>query len=316
MKRIAAAWVGLLFAIALLAPLIANDVPIVARIDGALRFPAFASYTGQAAIGPYRDRIETWNEWWAALPTDSDDWAVMPPWPYGPLMDRAIERRNEPPSLEHPFGIDDVGRDLLSRILWGTQTAFYIAAGTVLLSALIGVPLGALAGYHGGWIDAVISLLIEIFLCFPGLFAVLIAAALFGNSPLAVMIILGGVFWTTFARLVRGEVLGLREREFVLAARGLGVSSWRILSHHILPNAAGPIRVNAAFLFAGAIVIEATLAFLGLGGNESWGTILARSKEPALHGVWHVWVFPALAVVSTVWAFHALADHRVPRRLG
>jgi peptide/nickel transport system permease protein len=158
--------------------------------------------------------------------------------------------------------------------------------------------------------------LIEVFLCFPALFFVLTVAAFVGDSAFAVISVLGLVYWTSIARIVRGELLSLRGREFVQAARGLGVSTPRLLLRHLLPCVVGPVMVNVAFLFAGAVIVEATLSFLGLGSgdDESWGTILAQSKEPALRGVWHLWVFPTLAVAGTVWSLHALADRSAAAR--
>ncbi len=306
MRGLAQAWAWSLFAVALLAPLLANDAPLVARVGGALRFPAFGAYVGRVEPGPDPASGETWREWWAR----TDAFAVMPIWPYGPLMERDLDRRNEPPSPAHPLGTDDIGRDLLSRMVWGTSRAVLVGAGAVLAAALIGVPLGAFAGYLGGAADACVSLGIEVFLCFPALFLALSAAALLGSGPVAVIGVLGAVYWTSFARLVRGEFLSLRERDFVLAARGLGLSTPRVVLQHMLPQVRGPLRINAALLFASAVVVEATLAFLGLGAGESWGAIPARSKDPALRGVWHLWLFPALAVASTVWAFSAPTARR------
>ncbi|MEM7199205.1 MAG: ABC transporter permease [Planctomycetota bacterium] len=321
MRRVARVWAWMLLVAALFAPLLANDVPLVARVDGQLRVPALASYVGAAweASGPRDDRVQTWREWWAELPATGGpgaDWAVMPPWPYGPLMERDLANRNAGPSLAHPLGTDDVGRDLLSRMLWGASRALLVGAGAVIVAVAIGLPLGAVAGYAGGGFDAAVTLLIEVFLCFPALFLVLAIAAFMSSSLLAVVLVLGAVSWPSFARLVRGEFLSLREREFVLAARGLGVPGWRVVTRHMLPQVGGLLRAQAALLFAAAVVAEATLAFLGLGAGESWGAILARSREPAIDGAWHGWLFPSLAVASTVWCLHALAAPRPLVSLG
>ncbi len=316
MTRFARAWLLVVIATAILAPLLANDAPIVASIGGELRFPAFASYAGRADVGPDLGSATTWREWWAALPVDSEDWAVFPPCPYGPLAEANPELMSQSPNAAHPFGTDSLGRDLLARMIWGAKTAMWIGAGAVALALLIGIPLGALAGYRGGLVDSLISMLIELFLCFPALFFVLTVAAFVGDSGTAVIAVLGLVYWTSIARIVRGVFLSMRERDFVLAARGLGVSTPSLLFRHMLPCIKGPVLVNAAFLFAAAIVVEATLAFLGLGAggdSESWGTLLAESKEPGLRGIWHLWLFPALVLVATVWSLHTLADRPANR---
>lgn len=309
MKHVSSWWLALVLGIALLAPLLANDAPLVARVDGTLRFPAFASYFGRAEVGPHPELSQTWREWWAQLDPRDGDFAVMPPWPYGPLMDRDPGRADEGPSLAHPLGRDGLGRDVLARLIWGTATAVRIGVGSVAVALLLGVPLGAAAGYCGGVLDALIGIVIEVFLCFPALFLVLAAAAFFGSSATAVVLVLGAVYWTGVARIVRGEFLSLRSREFVLAARGLGVGHLRLVLRHMLPSALPPVAVTAAFLFAGAIVAEATLTFLGLssGGHESWGTLLAEGKSSALRGAWHLWLFPALAVAGTVWSLQSTA---------
>ena len=134
-----------------------------------------------------------------------------------------------------------------------------------------------------------------------------------GRTPLSIVLVLGLVYWTGFARIVRGEVLSLREREFVASARGLGIGTWRLLLRHLLPSARGPILVNAAFVAASAIVVESTLAFLKLGAgldSVSWGEILDQGRTHAYTGAWHLWFFPGLVLVLTVMCLHSLADRR------
>jgi peptide/nickel transport system permease protein len=196
----------------------------------------------------------------------------------------------------------------------GAGTSLLVAAGSVALALLIGVPLGAVAGYRAfTWIDAILLRVVEVFLCFPALFLALCAVAILGGSPLTLILVLGVVNWTHFARVVRGEFLSLREREFVLAARNLGVSGPRIVVAHMLPQVAGAVAVVAAFGAAGAMVVESGLSFLGLGPGlhlPSWGSILAQGKEHAHTGAWHLWLFPALALAGTVLCLHVLADRR------
>ncbi len=307
MKRLNLVFALSLLVVALFAPLLANNLPLMARVDGSLRFPAFSEFLGAEPASP---EGSTWNEWWAMLGDDSEDWAIRTPWPYGPYEDD-LERVLHKPDLSHPMGNDDTGRDVLSRLIHGTSLAMGIGLASVLLAMMIGVPLGGWAGYSRGLVDDLISRVVEVFLCFPALFLVLAAAAFFGNSTVAVILILGMVYWTSFARIVRGEFLSLREREFVLAAKGLGVSDLRIWTRHMLPCVRGPILVTAAFGVAAAVVVESTLSFLGLGPglqSPSWGGILAQGKQWAHLGAWHLWFFPALMVVATVVCFHGLAD--------
>lgn len=290
-----------------LAPVLSNDIPLVAKTDAGWRFPALATWRG---VPPAPPAGATWKEWWAALPPESHEWALMPPWPFAPneVTGDVLAR----PSLRHPLGTDDTGRDVLARVVHGAGTSIVVALGAVALAAALGVPLGALAGYCAfTWVDLVVLRLVEVFLCFPALFLALSAVALLGGSPLTLILVLGVVNWTHFARIVRGEFLSLREREFVLAARNLGLSPWRIVVRHMLPQVKGAILVVAAFGAAGAMIVESGLSFLGLGPGlhlPSWGGMLAQGKEHAHTGAWHLWLFPALALAGTVLTLHVLAD--------
>lgn len=302
-----AAWFALVvFGVGLLAPILANDRPIVASVNGELRFPAFHDYLGEREPGPGG---KAWKKWWA----ESDEWALMPFIPYGPF-ETDLERINASPSPPmHYLGNDDTGRDLLARLIHGAGTAFWIALGVVVFSGLIGITLGAWSGYRGGWPDVVVQRLTEIFLCFPALFFVLAVLSFVGNSTFGVILVLALVYWTSFARIVRGELLSLREREFVQCARGLGVGPFRLVVLHLLPCARGPILVNAAFVAASAIVVESTLSFLNIGpglASVSWGSILQQGRDYAYTGAWHLWFFPGVALVSTVICLHSLADRK------
>jgi len=303
------AWL-LLLAIALagvFAPLLANDVPLVARVGGVWSFPAFADLIGPAPPGP-GDR--TWRQWRAELPPDSRDFALLPPLPHGPLA-TDVARADARPSFAHWCGCDDTGRDVLSRLLHGASALVWLVLPAVLLGGLAGVALGAWAGYRGGVADFVVSRVIDLFACFPTLLFLLFAASFFGDSREALVVVMAALFLVAFARVVRGELLGLREREWVHTARGLGVSGWRILTRHLLPQVTGPIGVTAAFCAASAVVAESTLTFLGLGGGgvaSSWGTMLRQGADRAVLGAWHSWVFPSLAITTVVVCCHLLAD--------
>jgi peptide/nickel transport system permease protein len=289
-----------------LAPLLANDVPLVARSGGTWLFPAFAELVGDVLPAP-GDR--TWSEWRAGIRPESRDFALMPPWPHGPLA-TDLARADAGPSLAHWLGCDDTGRDVLSRLLHGASAMVRLVLPAVLLGGLVGTLLGAWAGCRGGIADVVVSRAIDVFACFPTLLFLLFAASFFGDSRWALVVVLASVFWLAFARVVRGELLGLRERDWVHTARGLGVSEWRIATRHLLPQVSSQVGVTAAFCAASAVVAESTLTFLGLGGGvaSSWGTMLRQGADRAVFGSWHLWAFPALALIVVVVCCHLLAD--------
>lgn len=296
----------------LFAPLLANDVPLVACVDGELSYPAFADLFGSAPPGPHD---LTWKRWWARLPADSADWAWMPPWPYGPLETEPA-RFFEKPSLAHPLGCDDTGRDVLAQLLHGAGTAAWLGLPAVAIAASFGTLLGAWAGLSRGIVDVLVQRAIELVVCFPMLLFLLFAAAFFGSSALGVTVVMASLFWVSFARIVRGEMLSLREREFVHVARELGVSTWRIVLRHLLPQVRSQVAVTAAFCLAAAVVAESTLSFLGIGPDvvSSWGSMLRQGNDHAVIGAWHLWLFPGLAIVGVVVSCHVLADRirRVP----
>ena len=292
------------------APLIANNVPLIAKVDGEYSFPAFADLIGEAPPGPHD---LTWKQWWSRLAVsgeaDHGDWAWMPLRPYGP-METDASRFYAKPSLAHPFGNDDTGRDVLARIVHGAATAVHLALPSVFFGALIGTLLGAWAGLKRGIVDVIVQRFIELFLCFPTLLFLLFASAFFGSSSFALVTVMVLRFWISFARIVRGELLSLRERDFVLVAQGLGVSTWRILLRHLLPQLWSSIGVTAAFCMAAAIIAESTLSFLGVGPNapSSWGTMLRQGSDQAAIGAWHLWFFPTAAIITVVLSCHMLAD--------
>lgn len=298
---------ALVLVVGLLAPLLANDVPWCARVGGRWSFPAFQDYVGTPAPGP---GDLSWKQWWSRVPRDSDDFAIMPPWPHGPAETNP-ERFGAGPSFAHPLGNDETGRDVLSRLIHGAGTALGLGGAAVLLGGLLGTLLGAFAGHCRGLVDIVVMRLIEVFLCFPVLLFLLFASAFFGESRLGLVLVMASLFWTSFARIVRGELLALRERDFVVVARRLGVPERRILFRHLLPLLKSQIGVTAAFCMASAIVAESTLSFLGLGPGQtasSWGGLLREGAQVAHLGVWHLWLFPTVVIVSVVMCCHVLAD--------
>lgn len=305
--RVASWLLAAVLVVGALAPLLANDVPLAARVHGAWSFPAFADLVGARPGGP--DDL-SWKQWWSRLPAGGDDFAVMPPWSYGP-GETDVARSRQAPSYAHWLGCDEAGRDVLARLVHGASTLVWLALPAVLLGGFVGTLLGAWGGFRGGLADVALLRLVELFLCFPMLLFLLFAGTFFGSSSVAFVLVLASLLWTSFARVVRGEMLSLRERDFVHVARALGVPEWRILTRHVLPQVRSTIAVTAAFCVAGAVVVESTLSFLGLGPGDvpsSWGDMLRRGASQAVVGAWHTWLFPALAIASVVLCCHVLAD--------
>ena len=215
-----------------------------------------------------------------------------------------------PPSPAHLLGTDTLGRDVLSRVIYGARISLLVGFVAVGLATLIGVLVGALAGYYGGVVDAVLMRLVDLMLCFPTLFLILAVIAVLGPSIWNIMVVIGVTGWMGVARLVRAEFLSLREREFVVAARALGASDARLIWRHLLPNALTPVMVSATLGVAGAILTESALSFLGLGvqaPTPSWGNILTMGKDN-LEIAWWLSVFPGLAILVTVMSYNLLGE--------
>ncbi|HKO58636.1 MAG TPA: ABC transporter permease [Thermoanaerobaculia bacterium] len=229
--------------------------------------------------------------------------------PFGP-DDVDVVNRLRSPDAVHRLGTDDLGRDVLARMIHGARISLTVGYSATALALIIGSLLGALAGYYGGAVDWVVSRLIEVVLCFPFLFLVLGIVALFRPSLWTIMIALGLTTWTSEARFVRGEFLRLRGLEFAQAARASGARDRRIIFRHLLPNALAPVLVSASFGVAGAIVTESALSFLGFGlppPTASWGSILSTAQQYIDYAWWLV-VFPGVAIFTTVAAFNIIGD--------
>jgi peptide/nickel transport system permease protein len=229
--------------------------------------------------------------------------------PYDPTLVNLGERFIEP-NLQHWLGTDNLGRDILSRVIVGARISLWVGIMTVGLAMLIGVPAGLLAGYLRGMMDSVIMRLVDVFLAFPVIILAIAIVAVRGPGLNNVMIALTFVYWTTYARVTRGVTLVLREEDYVLAVRSMGASSLRIMFRHILPNALSPILVIASLGLGNAILAEAALSFLGLGiqpPQASWGSMLNFGMQ-FLRDAPHISIFPGLAIFITVLGFNLLGD--------
>jgi peptide/nickel transport system permease protein len=232
--------------------------------------------------------------------------------PYAPSAQLDIVTlHNRPPSLAHPFGTDPYSRDVLSRLLYGARISLAVAAGAVVLAMSVGVLVGALAGYAGGAIDAIVTRFVDAALSIPRLLLLIVIVALWGEvGVVSLTLLIASTGWLYVSRLVRAETLSVRERDFVLAARALGTPPWRILGRHILPNVLGPALVSATLNVANVILLEAGLSYLGIGvrpPTPSWGTIIQDGAE-RVSDLWWLTLFPGLAIVVTVFACNALGD--------
>jgi peptide/nickel transport system permease protein len=229
--------------------------------------------------------------------------------PYDPS---AIDQNNllMPPSRLHILGTDSLGRDILSRMIYGARISLSIGIIAVGIATTCGLILGSAAGFYGGIIDSVIMRFLDIMLCFPTFFLILAVVALLEPSIFNIMAIIGITSWMGPARLIRSEILSLKEREFILAAKAIGASHVRIITRHLLPNALGPVLVNATLGIAGAILLESGLSFLGLGVQPpaaSWGNILIEAKS-TLGVAWWITIFPGVAILLTILGFNLIAE--------
>jgi len=229
-----------------------------------------------------------------------------------------------PPSVQHPFGTDTIGRDILARTIYGGQISLFIGIISVVIETLLGILVGALAGYYGGWVDSLLMRITEALLNIPTIFLLLVMAKFFGNeipeieiggrvfsgSVIVIVVIIGATSWMYLARIVRAEFLSLKENEFVLAARATGTSNAQIIFLHILPNTIAPIIVSSTLSVANAILSEAYISFLGLGvqpPTATWGNMLDSSANYLDSAPW-LWFFPGMLILLTVLSINFLGD--------
>jgi len=213
-------------------------------------------------------------------------------------------------STENPLGTDKLGRDILSRVLYGGRISLLVGATTVVISLAIGLAIGSLSGHFGGWTDQLLMRLVDILMAFPGILLAIAFTAVLGPGLDHVILALCLIGWTSYARLVRGEILALREREFVQAARALGCKPSRVIARHLLPNLLPPVLIQATFGLAGAIIAEGSLSFLGLGvepPTPSWGSMLNDGRQFLLVAP-NLTTYPGIAIMITVFGLNLVGD--------
>ena len=230
--------------------------------------------------------------------------------PYHPSEDIFRGMRGVAPSWQHPLGFDHLGRDLLSRVLYGARTALLVGMTSSFISVVIGIVVGAIAGYFGGWVDELLSLLVDTLMAFPLIALLIVLAAVLGPSLVTTVIVIGGTVWARYARVVRAEVMSLRQRDFVVAAQALGSRDRWIIWRHVIPNVLTSVIVLASLQVGSIIILESALSFLGLGARPptpTWGGILADGRAFIMRYP-HIAIFPGLMIVITVLAFNFIGD--------
>lgn len=295
-------YVGFVCLVALGAPFLAGDVPIyMVRGGKTYWLPNVITYADLRAENLYAN-FDRWKP-------GPGERAILPPIPHGPLKQDLFDRL-QAPNRTHWLGTDDRGRDVLSRLIWGTRVSMSVGVVSVGIALAIGVLIGALAGYYGGWIDAMVLRGIEVLMVIPSFFLILAVMVLLPPNILIIMAVLGITGWTGHARLIRGEFFKQKEQEYVTAARASGIRNARIIFRHILPNAMGPVLVSATFGIAGAILTESGLSFLGFGvppPTASWGELL-KQAQGYVYSAWWLVTFPGLALFTTVLAINLIGE--------
>lgn len=294
-----------LVVMALTADFIANDKPLYCKYKGESYFPVFKEYA--VGLGLTKWEPQFLNVDWKALEFETTIWPPIKYYPSG--VD--LYNSSASPSTEtgHYLGTDGIGRDVLSGLIHGSRISLsvgFVAAG---IAILIGVVLGAFAGYYGGKTDLIIMRFVEIMQLFPGFFLIITIVALYGSSIWFIMIAIGLTSWTGNTKLVRGEILKVRSMDYISAATSLGLSNKRIIFRHVLPNAIAPVLISASFDIAGAILTEAGLSFLGFGvaaTTVTWGSVLSEARGAT--SAWWLAVFPGFMIFLTVVAYNLVGE--------
>ncbi len=284
-----------LFIIAIFAPLLANSRPYIYISDGKVYFPLFYDHTDLRDADLRKKKYRGFK--------------IFPPISYS-YSEYELNSIVVPPGSRHLMGTDEQGRDLLARMIHGSRISIFVGFIAVAIYVFIGIIVGSVAGYYGGWIDIIISRIIEIIMCFPTFFLILTILALVGPNLANVMVVIGLTGWPGIARIVRGEFLRLREMDFVAASRALGARDAWIIVRHILPNSLAPVLVSATFGIASTILIESSLSFLGFGvqpPTPSWGDILSQSRD-FMDFAWWLTLIPGFAIFITITSYNLVGE--------
>jgi len=314
----------LLFVLAILSPLLANNKPIIFEYEGQYYFPALQDYffwLSSINLRPpfYYPEMRIFN-FTEMVREGQSQYALFAPIPYSPIQPNLDELGLEPtwsvPVEEqalhsdwHWMGTDDLGRDVLARMVHGTYISLLVGFVSAGISLFVGIFFGALAGYYGGWIDSLVSRFIEVMLCFPTFFLILAIVAFLEPSIWNIMAVIGLTSWTGIARYIRAEFLRIKNLDYAQAAKALGANNQRIIFKHILPNAMAPALVSATFGIASAILTEAGLSMLGIGvkiPTPTWGSILSLALQYLDY--WWLSLFPGLAIFITVTAYNLVGE--------
>jgi peptide/nickel transport system permease protein len=231
--------------------------------------------------------------------------------PYDPILGDLANDYVKPPSVQHIFGTDAIGRDIFTRVIYGAQISLKIALAAQAIALVIGISVGMVSGFFGGWVDLLIMRFVDMIMAFPLLILAIAFTGVLGTSELNIILALGLVNWTVTARIVRSQVLSAKEQEYITAARGLGANNARLMIQHILPNIIAPVIVYATLGLGSIILAEASLSFLGLGSAQqatpSWGKMLTESRA-FIRSAWWMPFYPGMAILITVMGFNLLGD--------
>jgi peptide/nickel transport system permease protein len=300
-------WVVLIMAlVAVLAPFLANGVPLYLKYKEQVYLPLLQTIWPLNRFNLYPELHDM-----DFHQLEKDEVAVVRYTlvPYSP-NDYDLNSILTPPDEYHYLGTDEQGRDVLSRLIYGSRVSLSVGFVAVSIYVLIGIIIGAIAGYFGGTMDMLLSRLIEVVLCFPTFFLILTLLAVLGPSIYYIMMVIGLTGWTGIARLVRGEFLKLRDQDFVTACRSQGMGTSRIIFRHILPNSIAPVLVSSTFGVAAAILVESSLSFLGFGvqpPTPSWGDLLSQSRA-FIDIAWWLTIFPGVAIFLTITSFNLVGE--------
>jgi len=304
-------FVGFMLLVAFFSPLLATNQPIVCKYQGNWYFPAVVEIFQSRGSGPHWiKKCPPFNlpQFDAKRQLDPQAFAIWPLIPYSEYEQTA--NFLSPPSRRHWLGTDELGRDIAARMIHGTSVSVEVGFVSMGIAALIGIAVGALAGYWGGWVDIIISRIIEIVICFPVFFLILAIMVWLEPNIINVMIVIGLTRWTSIARYARGEFIRIKGQDYVIAARALGIGHLRIMFRHILPNSLAPVMVSVTFGIASAILLEAGLSWLGFGvqpPSPSWGNIL-RTAYDSLGVAGYMVYPPCVAIFLAVLSYNLVGD--------